>query len=879
MASISLRSAFLGGIKAGVTTEEVFTDRVDEQTAFLAAAQAMRADLSANAACVDDPTRPRRNVLVYYGVGGIGKSALSQRLENILWKEVPEGAKGRRVAVRIDFDDEGAADIEAVLWRIRSALGSLGPVWKAFDLAFAWYWSESHPGEPINEFLDRSPLVRGLARQFDLGGQFVDSLSWAADVSFGGFAGLAQKGILQGVRAVKDRVAKRQILADCALFESIITASADYDTLSYFPYLLAWDLNNRIKKDLANPPEVVIFLDTFEQVTGKLSVSFQNYLQRLVYLMPNVLFVVTGRNRLDWAERADGAELDYAGQRSWPLLHHSNSTVEPRQHLVGYLSDVDAESYLRTALTRDGEPAIAEPIRHRIVEGARGLPLYLDLSVSHFVTLVGHGVEPGLDDFGGLLVAVASRVMRDLSHQERELARAASLFDRYNAQVLSLAVPAASLGVIGRFLVRPFQTAVAGSTLDHCLHSCMREAIVEGDGQLPDGWTDLDRARALDRVFDGLGRLATAQKDTAALGEIMQMGLKIAFQRGTSATWLTSAALSLVNSGAIGRLAPIISYQAETGELSSLQNLVRGILLRRAGKPTEALVALDQAEVAGGSELLTAAIRVHRAHVLRNLGHYKQAVAIYSGQTGGPMAREATLWLGDYKYLNGRFNEALDAARQCGGEDGLGREAARLQAHVMRVNAMFEQARRAYQDLVERSEVAGDLPAQAKALTGLAQTVCWIDPWQVDQICSQAEEILSLVPNSVENVKLTQARAIAAVIVDAEGSSPLVEKVKAAALAVEYKGGLNLYDLAVCLRSARMGEVAEFEKAATSLQARTAEQGGNTYWAPIVRSWVEDPDRSASPRPANAPDWLGDGAAVASRWRDVALNGTQEHFV
>lgn len=83
----------------------------------------------------------------------------------------------------------------------------------------------------------------------------------------------------------------------------------------------------------------------------------ERLLQRCVHQMPNVLFVITGRNRLDWTDIGVGAELDFAGAQFWPGLHYDNS-IEPRRHLVGYLSESDADHFLRAALTRNGEPAM-----------------------------------------------------------------------------------------------------------------------------------------------------------------------------------------------------------------------------------------------------------------------------------------------------------------------------------------------------------------------------------------------------------------------------------------------------------------------------------------------------------------------------------------
>jgi hypothetical protein len=112
-----------------------------------------------------------------------------------------------------------------------------------------------------------------------------------------------------------------------------------------------------------------VFLDTFEVLAHQPDHTAERFIQRLIYLMPNVLFVVTGRNRIDWADSTSRGELDFSGPERWPRLHFSNTTDEPRQHLVGYLSDSDADSYLCEALVRDGQPAMSSALRQQIIAG------------------------------------------------------------------------------------------------------------------------------------------------------------------------------------------------------------------------------------------------------------------------------------------------------------------------------------------------------------------------------------------------------------------------------------------------------------------------------------------------------------------------------
>ncbi|MDP9394016.1 MAG: hypothetical protein M3Q27_07050 [Actinomycetota bacterium] len=64
---------------------ELFTDRESESGAFKAALASFRRELDSDA----DPGTARRNVLVFHGLGGIGKTALSHRLESWVAYDLP----------------------------------------------------------------------------------------------------------------------------------------------------------------------------------------------------------------------------------------------------------------------------------------------------------------------------------------------------------------------------------------------------------------------------------------------------------------------------------------------------------------------------------------------------------------------------------------------------------------------------------------------------------------------------------------------------------------------------------------------------------------------------------------------------------------------
>ncbi|HEU0076752.1 MAG TPA: hypothetical protein VFQ76_03825, partial [Longimicrobiaceae bacterium] len=108
-----------------------FTDREE----FLAAFDEARRGLAPD----------RHSVLVYYGVGGIGKTSLLHELRRRLRDRGPVAAHAR-----LDFRDGEARLPASALVRLRAALhDGYGVSFPTFDIAFATYWKLSNPHLPL----------------------------------------------------------------------------------------------------------------------------------------------------------------------------------------------------------------------------------------------------------------------------------------------------------------------------------------------------------------------------------------------------------------------------------------------------------------------------------------------------------------------------------------------------------------------------------------------------------------------------------------------------------------------------------------------------------------------------------------------------------
>ncbi|WP_330479640.1 hypothetical protein [Streptomyces platensis] len=350
MAGRDLRALFSTNDQA-LASQEAFTNR-QAQWASVAAALAELVQRTGDPAFdVEDLEAPRRNVLVFHGVGGIGKTTLSRKLEAALASSADRPAQwtqhtlptGRILPVRIGLARSAGTDFERVVLTIRLALAGLGRPLPAFDLALRRYWEHHHPGEPLEEYLRRG----GLASRFGkaLPQQMQSALGDVAQaLLLPGTVGTAVGQVTGSlVRALRERRQSVRVLAGCARLADLLEAEPDLDALSFYPHLLAWELA-QLPADKDVTP--VILLDAFEETGDRTHRDLERLLQRVVWLMPNAFFVVTGRSRLQWADQALQGQLDWTGPTAWPSLaahdlpHARTATAggRGRQILIGDFS-------------------------------------------------------------------------------------------------------------------------------------------------------------------------------------------------------------------------------------------------------------------------------------------------------------------------------------------------------------------------------------------------------------------------------------------------------------------------------------------------------------------------------------------------------------
>ncbi|MFD3931754.1 ATP/GTP-binding protein [Streptomyces sp. NPDC058614] len=871
-----LRMLF-GANDRSVAAEEAFTNRQTQWQAVVAALADHLQRVADPSFDVEDLASPRHNVLVGHGVGGIGKSTLSRKIEASLahrdgrpaqW-DAPSWPIERMLPVRIDLARSTGIDFERVVLSIRLAIATMGRPMPAFDLALRRHWERNHPGEGLEEYLRRGGMFSRFAGAVNLPGQLQSALADAAQAlampgTVGGAVGQLTTAL---VGALRERRQTVRALAGCALLADILEAEPDLDTLSFATHLLAWDLA-QLPADQQIIP--VILFDTFEDVGDRTNRDLERLLQRIVWLMPNTMFVITGRNRLQWAEDGLHGQLDWTGPTAWPGLaghvpgsrgHHGPTA---RQILIGDFSPEDCEDHLAHRLTRSGQPLIDAPLRRAITARSHGLPLYLDLAIMRFLEIRRSGRVPQPADFGDF-PALISRTVSDLTTDERHVLRSVSLLDAFSIPLATQVAGLTHDAAAQRLTERPFIRDEPAGLWPFHLHQVVRSAIRHAADHTDDRWSPQDWQRAAMRALTALGHEWShgPRRDRAMLIGCLRQGLRLARDFQLDLDWLTEAAFSYVGDSVWEPLAPPAHDHDTTTALhtpadalvETLSALARRQREHRANTVTRLTTVIDSGLLP--VELHEMAL-YYRAKAHRDIGHSADSRRGYQqvADGAGRLVPAARRGLAQAARLAGDFPTAYAAAQTLGWE---GRHQ-RVLGDVWWVQGEAARAAAAYQ--------AGRLEAEQHAKSGeaahnqalRARAVAFYDPHQADDEIDLAEQLLAHLDLRATTINA----AIAGLIRDA-GDPTLEDRVRALRTELDVAGLTSMtptLEVAAAFHQAVLDDRDGLSATISRLRELT-QDGDHAYYIDIAHFMA------GLPLPAGhaAPQWLDSEQATRERWR------------
>jgi tetratricopeptide (TPR) repeat protein len=377
--------------------------------------------------------QPQDNrVLVFYGDGGIGKTTLLQKLEQLHRQRCPQALMGR-----LDLAGADTTPPDLLLYRLRRLFPTIP--FPSFSLALAEYGRRFHPEQVYGS--DRKELLQGAGPYADV---LAGGLEVLGQLSGVGLAVSTMKAAATAQRQLSDWVQRR---AEPWLQRS--QSLSEEQLLAQLPLQWARDFRQALSSQLDqgwddaityNGPPPLIALDTYETLwhsgmgkSGRRREPRERWLVDLVSELPEVLWLIGGRDRLSWEEGYD---------QGW--------SEACEQHLVGKLSEEDARSFLAKRGIK--EPAIVD----KILRQAAGVPFYLELETQLYDKTPAANRTPEV--FGGSQREQIERLLTHFDASERATLKLLAAFGIWDRELFSQAVthfatgyPATGAAELGRF--------------------------------------------------------------------------------------------------------------------------------------------------------------------------------------------------------------------------------------------------------------------------------------------------------------------------------------------------------------------------------------------------------------------------------------------
>jgi predicted negative regulator of RcsB-dependent stress response len=863
---------------------EAFTNRQQQWAAVAAALQDHLARVTHTAFDVEDLEAPRTNVMVFHGVGGIGKSTLLRKIETALGVDSERPLQWGSpawsrplLAVRIDLARSAStgSDFERVVLTLRLALaGAVGRPLPSFDVALRHYWERNHPGEPLDEYVARTGLVSKAA------GVLPQQLQSAVGEIAGalqlpGLIGSAAQQVTGAlVDALRQRRERAKALAGASRTADLLEAIPDLEALSYYPHLLAWELAHLPAKKAVTP---VVLLDTFEDTADRHR-DAERLLQRLIWLMPNVFFIVGGRNRLPWADPALHGQLDWTGPSAWPGLARPAGAVrsvpEPRlpnavairQHLVGDLSPQDCDAYLARRLVQDGQPLLDAEIRQVITARSHGLPLHLDLAVGRFLEIRRSGTRPQPAHFDCTFPALVSRALSDLTPEERHVLRSISLLDSFDLELATGAAGYSQQSPARQLTERPLVEEDPYALWPFHLHRAIRSAVREDDHS-EDRWTPTDWQQAAARALAALGHQwsgsAAVGPSRMLLVACLRQGLRLARDyRLPDLGWLIDAAHAYTDDSIWEPLTPPAGAgPAPDTAADALAELLTAIARRQHEHRQHTVERLTAVLDTGllPDELSEMGL-YYRAKAHKDLSQNQAARAGMQqvADADGRYAPRARRGLANLARLAGDFPTALAAVPTLGWK---GRHH-RVLGDIHWSHANTDQAVAAFAAGRVEAEQHGAPGERAMAQVRLALALSFADPDRAADELVLAHQLLE----GLDQRSNTLLAHVAALIKDA-GTPGVPDRARTLHLDVTAAGLPFLHrfvELALALHHAARGEDQELVATIAQLRELTA-SGDFAYFTDIAHYMA------GLPCPAESTTrWVDGEEEVRARWSALA---------
>ena len=696
--------------------QKLFTDRVEPRAVF---AESIRA-----------VGRKPREIVNFYGKGGIGKTTL---LKNLIEGSPAQYALHRPMLIGnifLSLDAFEYANPVNILTGIRSGVrGDCG----LFDYAVMQYYAKARM--TIGEIRSKnsmlaSPLVSVLNDALAL----VTSNACIPSAILDKCASLIRDARLK--KKYREEIAEIATLSEFELFERL-------------PYYLGLCINNAYEKGYFH----VIFLDSYESllnrtVSGTPSSDHEEWLKEFFLACEHVRIVIASRDRLRW-DRQDSDWEEFLNL-----------------HRLKDLSEEDSLWFLQQV------PIPECDIAEKIARHAGGVPLYLDMCADMYAAAKNDGERFDADVLQGK--DITERYMRHLPDRERHAIRVIAIpraFDLHFAQELlaaqKLNFSAEELrSLFDKSVILPLNEEETLYKVDESVRAHILERMKpERKGDILESMLDcIDPECGAGSFPYFAAALELLAADPACFARLYDKIFRRAEFFATAGYWREIHAL----------LGP--HTDAENAKLRAVAVTCELIYLRRCGN-LENADAFAQAHPLAkeDAEEWYYLYRFLCIHVRHLSGRYDESLEAYRklldemdlvrATVPAHVYHLAAVKYADLLFLKGNFEESLRRTEDLLQTPGLSTddklELIRLKGHNYRFRRRNEEAALIYASALHLAEEHGICSARGKFYTNMAESLCFIRPMEALGWYEKAREANETLENGIELGKAHAAAAVA----------------------------------------------------------------------------------------------------------------------
>ena len=339
---------------------------------------------------------PDYHIIMYYGVGGIGKSKLKAKTIDVHRQLYEENA----VEFFLDFNvAESRSPVSGLLRLVDSCWNERKLKFDCFELAYALYFRKKYPDIAYDR--EKENLTSKFQIGFDIISIFDNGITESSIAVIETF-----------FRKIKNHRIDPKIKEDLKTFDSLSIHEIEEKLPAYFAY----DLEEQRKKyqDL----NVVFYIDTFEALNIKEEDEIhrsrnERWIQNLILLFPGTLFTIFGRDKIHW----DSEWSQYI-----------------RAYQLKDFGPACSREFLKLAGVRE------DAVISKISDICHGYPFYLSLALRTYGNIVNSGKIPKPEDFGDSYSEIIERFVYNLGSNEIDLLKIMSIPRYYTKPIFELLV-------------------------------------------------------------------------------------------------------------------------------------------------------------------------------------------------------------------------------------------------------------------------------------------------------------------------------------------------------------------------------------------------------------------------------------------------------